>query len=263
MLSYLPSYKFSQDHLEIFFSNIRSHGGWNPNPSTIQFKAAFKKSITHIELSAPNTGNCMPVDEILHVTSGKTPLQILNNDAPSWTDVVDIDEDPNLSNATQFSRNVIVYIAGFVVRSIKKKLQCLEWLEVLLTTPTDVTYHSLIKMKTRGSLIHPSSDVVYICTTAERVMKGTCNNEADIIKFSRNKEKILNEILRQFVGTNIFQPLHSHTRNQDALYNHRFQLIKLIIQSYVKIRMYHLIKLWTTKPSERQFYTKLILFKGQ
>lgn len=32
-LRYLLTYKLSQDHLELFFSAIRSRGGWNNNPS--------------------------------------------------------------------------------------------------------------------------------------------------------------------------------------------------------------------------------------
>jgi len=47
------------------------------------------------------------------------------------------------------------------------------------------------------------------------------------------------------------------------LQNHRFYLIKLIVETYVKTRVCYLLKSSTVKPSERQFYNKLTLFKGQ
>lgn len=43
LLQYLPLYKVSQDHLELFFSAIRARGGFNNNPNAVQFRAAFKR----------------------------------------------------------------------------------------------------------------------------------------------------------------------------------------------------------------------------
>lgn len=40
ILSHIPTYKLSQDHLEMLFSVIRSHGGCNNNPTANQFKTA-------------------------------------------------------------------------------------------------------------------------------------------------------------------------------------------------------------------------------
>lgn len=37
MLKYVPLYKISQDHLELFFSSIRARGGFNNNPNAINF----------------------------------------------------------------------------------------------------------------------------------------------------------------------------------------------------------------------------------
>uniref|UniRef100_A0AAV2LW01 Transposable element P transposase-like RNase H C-terminal domain-containing protein n=1 Tax=Knipowitschia caucasica TaxID=637954 RepID=A0AAV2LW01_KNICA len=40
---YLLTYKLSQDHLELFFSSVRARGGFNNNPTTTQFTAAYKR----------------------------------------------------------------------------------------------------------------------------------------------------------------------------------------------------------------------------
>lgn len=42
-LKFLPVYKCNQDHLELFFGSVRSHGGSNNNPTTRQFTSAYKK----------------------------------------------------------------------------------------------------------------------------------------------------------------------------------------------------------------------------
>ena len=52
-LSYLLTFKFSQDPLETLFSTIRASLGFNNNPTVIQFTAAFKK----ILLGAANRSN--------------------------------------------------------------------------------------------------------------------------------------------------------------------------------------------------------------
>ena len=45
-LEHLLTYRMSQDHIESFFSKIRSMGGFNNNPSAGQFLAAYKRVLT-------------------------------------------------------------------------------------------------------------------------------------------------------------------------------------------------------------------------
>lgn len=64
-------YRINQDHLELFFGLIRRHGGYNNNPNILQFRAAYKKTLNHLELRSSFTGNCTPLDNysILNSTS--------------------------------------------------------------------------------------------------------------------------------------------------------------------------------------------------
>lgn len=64
LLKYVPVHKICQDHLELFFGAIRAHGGHNGNPTTQQFRAAFKKVVAQIELSDTSTGNCLSLESI-------------------------------------------------------------------------------------------------------------------------------------------------------------------------------------------------------
>ena len=46
VLKYILTYKFSQDHLELFFSVVRSRGGSNNNPSAVQLRATSEKLLS-------------------------------------------------------------------------------------------------------------------------------------------------------------------------------------------------------------------------
>lgn len=59
MLKYLLTYKLSQDHLKLFFGAIRSRGGFNNNPTSRQFEAAYKRLLIQSEISAGNRGNAI------------------------------------------------------------------------------------------------------------------------------------------------------------------------------------------------------------
>ena len=52
------TFKFSQDHLELFFGCLRTRFGCNNNPSAKEFKIAYKKLLLHQEIRG-NRGNCI------------------------------------------------------------------------------------------------------------------------------------------------------------------------------------------------------------
>jgi hypothetical protein len=56
-VNYILTYKFSQDHLELFFCAIRSSGGFNNNPVAQQFTAAYKRFLLKSSIEG-NNGNC-------------------------------------------------------------------------------------------------------------------------------------------------------------------------------------------------------------
>ena len=61
-MNYILTYKFSQDHLELFFGAIRSSGGFNNNPTVQQFTAAYKRLLLRSSVEGCN-GNCTKQDE--------------------------------------------------------------------------------------------------------------------------------------------------------------------------------------------------------
>lgn len=75
VFKYIPMYKISQDKLELLFAKIQSKGGWNNNPTAIQFVSTLKKIIIATELSDLKSGNCIPMESIhiLHASSATPP----------------------------------------------------------------------------------------------------------------------------------------------------------------------------------------------
>lgn len=78
LISYLLTYKLSQDHLEIFFSCIRRMGGFNNNPTCRQFKTTYKKLIIHVNCFISEGSNCTVQDETKILQSGTTTNMALN-----------------------------------------------------------------------------------------------------------------------------------------------------------------------------------------
>ena len=57
--TYLLTCKYSQDHLELLFSCIRSRGGWNNNPNCLQLKYSLRKMLMRNAVTASKNANCV------------------------------------------------------------------------------------------------------------------------------------------------------------------------------------------------------------
>ena len=59
--SYVLTYRFSQDPLEMFFSKIRGRLGWKNNPNALQFKYALRALFLQNSIESSSTANCIQV----------------------------------------------------------------------------------------------------------------------------------------------------------------------------------------------------------
>ena len=137
-MSYLLTYKFSQDHLELFFGAIRSAGGPNNNPTAQQFTAAYKRLLMRGTIEG-GKGNCQKLDptSILHIINdtcnvNKEDVSITNSalirkyDLTERSPISDHDYAiPNASNLSEFKKASISYIAGYVAKMAEKKILCM------------------------------------------------------------------------------------------------------------------------------------------
>ncbi|RVE41326.1 hypothetical protein evm_014021 [Chilo suppressalis] len=285
VFSYISTYRLSQDHLELFFGIIRKHGGYNNNPNVLQFRAAYKKTLNHLELRSTFSGNCIPLDNI----------NILNNcsiDIINGTTSTDRHEDEQyeILSATRslesdieaennceifagtlsgqripFGSQLIVgYISGYIVRILASSLKC-EICVDSLTTTERLPHHKLITIKDMGGLSYSTEDVFEICLTTETVIRKLIKQSGGIsLSTKYNFSYITVNTLKHFIQKNVFSSLVQHSFNQPCTLNHRIHLIRAIIHKYTTIRLKHEAKtdLNMNHLSKRQKLTKLILFKA-
>lgn len=257
---FLLSFKLSQDFLETFFSAVRSRGGFNNNPNANQFESAYKRLLIRNEIKMFDTSNCLADGlDILHCTSKKEYFRdVLTEDMDEVVDSFDHDYINTMWSLDPYIENVVGYISGFVVRKILKKNICEVCAKHLMSYKNESL---LIRLKSRGGLIFPSKDVTYICQVGERIFRQHIHEifiKKDILKY------LINKIFVHTSSCFMKEDMNDHVIGQDFFDNHRIQLIKLVIEIYLKVRFHHEATLRSEKDVYiRQKYTKLILFSNQ
>lgn len=287
-MSYISTYRLSQDHIEILFGDIRRHGGYNNNPNVIQFKGIYKKIVNHLELRSGFSGNCVPLESIpiLNCTSavlninwssgkrvsigdGEPDLQIAthsNNmlsDKTSQDNVNIFSQILNNDSSPNYVKQIVGYISGWIARKLVSILKCEVCIQSLLTS-NKLWFHKLVIIKDMGGLCYSSESTFIVCLRSENILKShikekglyfTKHNEVDILK---------NRILKTFVNSNVFNDLNDHTLTQPPTFNHRLHLIKAIIEKYVNVRLHseHRNNPDLNTLSKRQKRNKLNLFEG-
>lgn len=261
IIHYLHTYRLSQDHLELLFSTIRSKGGFNNNPSARQFNAAYKRIVVHVQLSERGVGNCMPQESvpILHTSAIQKDRRcdepIPNNEEYEMERNLDfILENQNIS---EFVSEVLIYIAGFVIHSLKPRIQCEICLEALLGERNDLLC-SLVEYKSRGKLIYPSKYVITVCRESEKQLRGSLHNK----KQSQYMTKLCNSIYKSVVENNILSPFSTHDFETGPIDGHISILTKNIINKFCTLRFRHECFKECQQLSNRQLLSKLILFQG-
>ena len=146
-LKYLLLYKFSQDHLELFFGAVRSAGGFNNNLTTQQFTAAYKRLLLRSSIEGAK-GNCTkedPTDILFAIgknSSVGTNVSMNNASIARKYDLLplppvphdhDYSDAPKIASLSEFKQASISYIAGYVAKRTRKQI-CVSCCEALGST---------------------------------------------------------------------------------------------------------------------------------
>lgn len=269
-LTYLPLHKISQDHVEIFFSNVRSHGGYNDNPTARQLEAIYKKLLVHTELNRNERGtNCIPLEKIsildcssaikkINDTSMQFSIDLEASTESSITEdqiCADIDSFTYLS---PFGEEVVKYIAGYVVFSTIKKIKCSLCIKGLLGEHCE---KSLIHQKSRGGLMYASEDVISLCRFCEFEIKTVLTPEKKVNP-KYNTKRIVTQTLKKLIGKTLFSCIEEHYFDNEYV-PHNIELAKVVMEKYTNTRITYLSKRSDPKKCIRHIYTKLIHFKNQ
>ncbi|KAM7309811.1 hypothetical protein ISCGN_006796 [Ixodes scapularis] len=142
-VSYLCSYRTSQDHLEMFFSCVRQRGGWNNNPSAAQFRQSYRKLLGTINPALDAKDDQKGDDLAVVYGLGEDTL-------------------------SEFTSEVVKYIGGFVSRQVTKTLSCPSCVSMLLN---DSVTGVFISIRDNGGLVYPSKLVCLLLQETEKNLR--------------------------------------------------------------------------------------------
>ena len=101
-----------------------------------------------------------------------------------------------------YKEAVIVYIAGYVVKMVRKKIRCSTCLDALICSREEAeskTSFALLNRKRWGKLIDSSSCVITVCIEAEKVFSVLFKeNNHNISKKNFTILLIVDSILKKF-----------------------------------------------------------------
>ncbi|KAK0130844.1 hypothetical protein N1851_034481 [Merluccius polli] len=195
---YVCTHRFSPDHLELLFNSIRASGisdffamwfvsmyayypgGWNNNPSASQFQAIFRHLTVRCGVSPSTSGNVAAQDETVSLSAfemSSSPAAEETEELPSpFADVPALVCDHSYL-PTRFGGlvdNTLVYISGFLVRQILKRLSCDVCHGSLVTDAVPASFYQsyhLLTLKNKGGLMIPSEGTVKVVSWSHPVCR--------------------------------------------------------------------------------------------
>ena len=305
---YLLTYKFSQDHVELLFSCIRARGGWNNNPNVLQFKYSIRKMLMRNAITASKSANCVDftgchdIIPIFHTRKHKKSTtndndaddndaannEQANNYSDESQDIFSMCENLNKEGHSEFTSNVLFYIAGYIVSKLVKAVACPACKKSLLPLPkqlpdnghdyTSTIYHEAGKASSfttfvnKGGLQIPSTSVFRTVEYCEHVFKATVTGKdgKQISSESNLKKKMIVNVCQHFTldsSTGLFTD-HGDDDNEFLADDHRTNLMKRVADKYFTLRLYNFGKKYVKeiinegKQSDRHLFNKITLFKN-
>lgn len=181
-------------------------------------------------------------------------LENINVEEPDLNPFLESIIDINLN---EYISDVVTYIAGYIQRSVLLNLKCDECRESILNCESESC--NLIDIKNFGGLVKPSTIIKKICVEAEKTFRTSSDQNAGDI------EHLIRSAFR-YLDLKMFSSMNDHFINSDPIENHRLIFVKIILHEYFKVRIHHKNVMTlekNTKSKIRNFYKKLIHFKGQ
>lgn len=122
---------------------------------------------------------------------------------------------------------------------------------------------ALTQVKSRGGLVAPSKDVLYICEAAEKGLRVLQAQHIDVRAMHKRCAPLIMEILTMVLERSWFAELAYHLLDCD---HHIYKLSKKIAEYYIKIRIHHITKETNRancKNRVRTLLSRIIIFSNQ
>lgn len=266
----LSMYTMCQDFLEIFFGKIRSFHGHNNNPDVICFQSAYQKLCAHILISPPlkssyrilhttnvNYSNLFKVSSLRPklFTSIEPDSEFMKNVSKEKQEIssaiFQLEEmDKNYYLTDGFAGAPIAYVAKQIEDKIEQNFMCSDCKSVF-----DVNEKVPNCYMSSAADNRPCQSTYNICATADKFLR--CHKWNDQSDFKIKYFLIFQEIN--------YEKLYCATSFKGHS-DHKFHLIKSIINEYTRIKGNQLSKKVTINEMQnilRKRLSKFILHSGQ
>ncbi|EZA46482.1 hypothetical protein X777_00114, partial [Ooceraea biroi] len=237
--------------LELTFSCIRSRGGWNANPNALQFKWALRQMLFNNAIKPSLNANCLGDDadicSILHSCLKKKNVDKHSKETNTT------DENEQLTTLmvlidkvelSAFQQNILYYITGSIIHKLVTDIKCPDCMQLLLAEPVntdhiytiDNKYASFTTFINRGKLLFPSHESYFVIAQTEKSFKAEIN--AKMMGTQYLKQNIITAVVTNLLSKNFrFEHSHPVLCNTEDEPLHEIQLTKLLISSYLNIRI--------------------------
>ena len=257
---FLSTYKFSQDHLELFFNVIRTRNGWSYNPTPYEFRAALRALLIHAgqKFSGSLSANVVSQDDttILTLSSNSLREEAKEEDINERSLGESLEEaDVHIDGCGQVENcfvclSTLTYLGGFISFSLAKIVKCLDCKKALVHSEEDKTTNdTLIKAKNyagerdgiKTGLTFPSGSVCRILYQAEGLLRQTVRVA---LHDKQLREKILLACLQRINTSLLFPSLDfSHDlTTSNGISNHSLALIHLVLLKYIDLRLRKIVR---------------------
>jgi hypothetical protein len=259
-------------------------GGCNNNPTTTHFEPALRKLLCKqsIQLSkAANTLDCESSSGVFRLTWSKrrSPLPEV--------DVLPVDESvlsyiPCNMNTNTVEDNVLYYICGYIVRTLRGTITCDICSEALVENEPPTTadhnyitkrasdYCQLTSIKNRGHLIYSSNAVFKTVCRCEAIFRTTVVAGPKKILGHQRLKEVLSALFNRSIHEEQPMVTFTHTcATEMGLLPHTQQLTNTIVDKYFSIRLKHYGRTYNRLTiakgagSDRSRLSRLVIFKHQ
>ncbi|KAL2102393.1 hypothetical protein ACEWY4_001561 [Coilia grayii] len=254
---YICTYRFSQDHLELLFNSIRAAGGWNNNPNASQLRSIFRHLMVRCGVTPSTSGNVTHQDGTVSLAAVELSCVIPAEDTEDlpcpFANLPAVLSDHSYL-PTRFGSlvdNALVYISGFVVKGVLKKLPCavcrMSLVGEAIPSSFDSSYH-LLNLRNKGGLVIPSKGTIKVVRSAEKYIRQHDYAGPVAVLPQIKTLHCLNQLVRADIGSEDVFQLGKHIQDtQYGIDNHHYDTITLVVSTFYKVRMHHIAKLDTFK----------------
>lgn len=228
-------------------------GGWNNNPNSGQLQTALKALLLKANITI------VPNANISEFQISTTPMIEFRNQKRTLNETTEDKEEEIMDEETlnlfsslesielsNYKRNILYYISGFVVRKILKTLNCEDCLELLIQNPkskyNDHSYstyslddYTAFQSKiSAGGLVNSSDDVFKIVEYTEKLFLSLTSTSEKITNLKIEALTICScKHFSTECPTFASHPIVSAIDVEDL---HETKLIKQIVKYYLKVR---------------------------